>query len=54
MRALNRELLGKGIDAARLGSRKQWEDVTRLTGKRWVASLADACASSSSWAPNSA
>ncbi len=28
MRALNRELLGKGIDAARLGSRKQWEDVT--------------------------
>ena len=34
MRALNRELLGKGIDAARLGSRKQWEDVTRLTGKR--------------------
>ncbi|WP_033984826.1 hypothetical protein, partial [Pseudomonas aeruginosa] len=33
-RALNRELLGKGIDTARLGSRKQWEDVTRLTGKR--------------------
>lgn len=34
MRRLNRELLGKGIDLARLGSRKQWEDVTRLTGKR--------------------
>ncbi|SEI19544.1 primosomal replication protein N'' [Pseudomonas asplenii] len=34
MRLLNRELLGKGIDPARLGSRKQWEDVTRLTGKR--------------------
>ncbi|WP_416769050.1 AAA domain-containing protein [Pseudomonas sp. RHF3.3-3] len=34
MRLLNRELLGKGVDPARLGSRKQWEDVTRLTGKR--------------------
>lgn len=34
MRALNRELLASGIDPARLGSRKQWEDVTRLTGKR--------------------
>lgn len=34
MRALNRELLGKVIDTRRLGSRKQWEDVTRLTGKR--------------------
>ncbi len=34
MRLLNRELLSKGIDFARLGNRKQWEDVTRLTGKR--------------------
>jgi primosomal replication protein N'' len=34
MRKLNRELLGQGIDTSRLGSRKQWEDVTRLTGKR--------------------
>lgn len=34
MRELNRELLATGIDPARLGSRKQWEDVTRLTGKR--------------------
>lgn len=34
MRLLNRELLSKGIDVARVGSRKQWEDVTRLTGKR--------------------
>lgn len=34
MRLLNRELLSKGIDSSRIGSRKQWEDVTRLTGKR--------------------
>ncbi|TQM03689.1 superfamily I DNA and/or RNA helicase [Pseudoxanthomonas sp. 3HH-4] len=34
MRHLNRELLGAGIETARLGSRKQWEDVTRLTGRR--------------------
>ena len=34
MRLLNRELLSKGINLSRLGSRKQWEDVTRLTGKR--------------------
>jgi primosomal replication protein N'' len=34
MRVLNRELLSKGIDLTRLGNRKQWEDVTRLTGKR--------------------
>ncbi|WP_416221036.1 AAA domain-containing protein [Pseudomonas sp. RP23018S] len=34
MRLLNRELLGQGIDPAKLGNRKQWEDVTRLTGKR--------------------
>ncbi|WP_240478627.1 AAA domain-containing protein [Pseudomonas cremoricolorata] len=34
MRELNRSLLGQGIDLARLGNRKQWEDVTRLTGKR--------------------
>lgn len=34
MRELNRELLAKGIDPSHLGNRKQWEDVTRLTGKR--------------------
>lgn len=34
MRLLNRQLLSEGIDAARLGTRKQWEDVTRLTGRR--------------------
>ncbi|MVV47531.1 DUF4011 domain-containing protein [Pseudomonas sp. PB120] len=34
MRVLNRELLANGIDLARLGNRKQWDDVTRLTGKR--------------------
>jgi primosomal replication protein N'' len=34
MRALNRELLGKGIRFEHLGTRKQWDDVTRLTGKR--------------------
>ncbi|WP_296268505.1 AAA domain-containing protein [Pseudomonas sp. UBA6562] len=34
MRLLNRDLLGQGIDPDRLGNRKQWEDLTRLTGKR--------------------
>ncbi|MBD0683018.1 histidine kinase [Pseudomonas sp. PSB18] len=34
MRLLNRELLAKGINLDHLGNRKQWEDVTRLTGKR--------------------
>ncbi|MGO3126925.1 MAG: AAA domain-containing protein [Luteimonas sp.] len=34
MRQCNRELLGTGIDVTRLGTRKQWEDVTRLTGRR--------------------
>ncbi|SEB68573.1 Superfamily I DNA and/or RNA helicase [Pseudomonas saponiphila] len=34
MRSLNRQLLSEGIDLARLGTRKQWEDVTRLTGRR--------------------
>ncbi|MFG0459648.1 AAA domain-containing protein [Pseudomonas sp. TYF_15] len=34
MRELNRQLLATGIDPTRLGSRNQWEDVTRLTGKR--------------------
>ena len=34
MRVLNRELLANGIDLTRLGNHKQWEDVTRLTGKR--------------------
>ncbi|QJI29218.1 DUF4011 domain-containing protein [Pseudomonas sp. ADAK18] len=34
MRGLNRQLLSEGIDLSRLGTRKEWEDVTRLTGKR--------------------
>ncbi|WP_416057627.1 AAA domain-containing protein [Stenotrophomonas maltophilia] len=34
MRRLNRELLGSHLDTAALGTRKQWEDVTRLTGRR--------------------
>lgn len=34
MRNLNRQLLSEGIDLSRLGTRKQWEDVTRLTGRR--------------------
>ncbi len=34
MRRINRALLARGIDFARFGNRKQWEDVTRLTGKR--------------------
>ncbi|MGP8541890.1 AAA domain-containing protein [Pseudomonas protegens] len=34
MRSLNRQLLSEGIELSRLGTRKQWEDVTRLTGRR--------------------
>jgi primosomal replication protein N'' len=34
MRRLNRTLLSAHIDLQQLGSRKQWEDVTRLTGRR--------------------
>lgn len=34
MRLLNRELLSQGMDFSRIGTRKQWEDLTRLTGKR--------------------
>lgn len=34
MRRLNRDLLGSQLDLASLGNRKQWEDVTRLTGRR--------------------
>ena len=34
MRRLNREMLGAHMDMSLLGSRKQWEDVTRLTGRR--------------------
>ncbi|WP_207949535.1 AAA domain-containing protein [Luteimonas aestuarii] len=34
MRQLNRQLLADGIDRELLGTRKQWEDVTRLTGRR--------------------
>ncbi|MBN3830763.1 AAA domain-containing protein [Burkholderia sp. Ac-20344] len=34
MRRLNRELLRNGIDHGRLGSARDWEDVTRLTGRR--------------------
>lgn len=34
MRKLNRDLLGADIEISKLGSQKQWEDVTRLTGKR--------------------
>ncbi|MHC9084888.1 AAA domain-containing protein [Luteimonas sp. RIT-PG2_3] len=34
MRQLNRQLLADGIDRSLLGTRKQWEDVTRLTGRR--------------------
>ncbi len=34
MRQLNRQMLGKDIDHKRLGSRRQWEDLTRLTGRR--------------------
>jgi len=34
MRRLNRQMLGTHIDLQPLGNRKQWEDVTRLTGRR--------------------
>ncbi|KVN34418.1 AAA domain-containing protein [Burkholderia ubonensis] len=34
MRRLNRELLRNGIDHGKLGSARDWEDVTRLTGRR--------------------
>lgn len=34
MRRLNREMLRNGIDRGRLGSARDWEDVTRLTGRR--------------------
>ncbi|MGY1457339.1 AAA domain-containing protein [Luteimonas sp. A534] len=34
MRQLNRQLLAAGFDRGALGSRRQWEDVTRLTGRR--------------------
>ena len=34
MRKLNRDLLGADIEISKIGSPKQWEDVTRLTGKR--------------------
>ncbi|MCD9127658.1 AAA domain-containing protein [Luteimonas fraxinea] len=34
IRQLNRQLLSEGIDRDLLGTRKQWEDVTRLTGRR--------------------
>ncbi|AOL08410.1 AAA domain-containing protein [Burkholderia contaminans] len=34
MRRLNREMLRNGIDHSRLGSARDWEDVTRLTGRR--------------------
>nr|WP_239005998.1 AAA domain-containing protein [Burkholderia territorii] len=34
MRRLNRELLRNGIDRGKLGSVRDWEDVTRLTGRR--------------------
>ncbi|KAF0865584.1 AAA domain-containing protein [Pseudomonas sp. LD120] len=34
MRSLNRQLLSEGIELSRLGTGKQWEDVTRLTGRR--------------------
>jgi len=34
MRQLNRQLLGAGIDRDGLGTRRQWEDVTRLRGPR--------------------
>ena len=34
MRRLNRELLRNGIDRDKLGSVRDWEDVTRLTGRR--------------------
>ncbi|ALK32316.1 AAA domain-containing protein [Burkholderia plantarii] len=34
MRRLNREMLRNGIDRGKLSSARDWEDVTRLTGRR--------------------
>lgn len=34
MRALNSRLLAEGVDTTRIASRRQWEDITRLTGRR--------------------
>ncbi|PRZ52306.1 serine/threonine protein kinase [Paraburkholderia fungorum] len=34
MRRLNREVLRNGIDRSKLGSVRDWEDVTRLSGRR--------------------
>ena len=34
MRRLNRDVLRNGIDRSKLGSAREWEDVTRLTGRR--------------------
>lgn len=34
MRRLNRQLLIEGIDSGRLGSNRDWEDITRLQGPR--------------------
>lgn len=34
MRDLNRTLLRDGVEAHQIGSRKVWEDITRLTGQR--------------------
>lgn len=34
MRRLNRQFLADGIDASRLGSHRDWEDITRLHGPR--------------------
>ena len=44
MRALNRELLGGGLDATRLGAQAAWDDMTRLAGprKRRLRELLDA------------
>ncbi|WP_322048086.1 AAA domain-containing protein [Paraburkholderia sp. J67] len=34
MRRLNREVLRNGIERSRLGAQRDWDDVTRLTGRR--------------------
>ena len=34
MRDLNRELLGQGVEASRLGNKTAWDDMTRLAGPR--------------------
>nr|WP_249277491.1 AAA domain-containing protein [Pandoraea sp. PE-S2R-1] len=34
MRQLNREVLRNGVDRSKLGSAREWEDVTRLKGRR--------------------